>query len=206
MEAQPPTISQIRLGCKGAKVFLTLAWLASALLGLWLCAIEVKAQEATASEYQVKAAFLVNFTKYVEWPEKAFTNATAPFIIGILGEDKFGQDLSQMLQNKTINGHPLLMKHFQSDQQPDTRCHILFIGLKEKRPTQEVLDNLCAAPVLTVGESDSFLSQGGVINFVLKDKKVRLQISLEASDAANLKISSKMLGLADLIKVNPPLK
>lgn len=180
-------------------------YLLVSLASLFCCAW-VRAQDGTPSEYQVKAAFLVNFSKYVEWPENAFTNETAPLVIGICGEGRIREDLKKMVIGKTINKRPYIVKYFADGQEPGPECHILFIRGSEKRRSADIINRLRSSPVLIVGETDSFLQQGGIINFALKDRKVRLQVSLEAADKAGLKISSKLLSLAEVVKVKPPEK
>jgi hypothetical protein len=200
MPAQPTPIAMRRPGCERGWIPCVLA--AFAVL-LSFCSLYTRAQEAAPSEYQIKAACLINFTKYVEWPEKAFAETNAPFVIAIYGVDNFGKDLPAMIQNKTMNGHPLEVKYFTNFFPTNTVCHLLFVSASEKQHASEILRQFNGNPVLTVGESDTFLAQSGIINFVLRDKKVRLQICIEAAEAANLSISSKMLSLAEIIKINP---
>jgi hypothetical protein len=173
----------------GAKAFLSLSVILS-LTTAWGIA-----QEAPPSEYRLKAAFLFNFAKFVDWPPEAFKDASAPLVIGILGDNPFGRDLEQTVQGKSINTHPLLIKQFSSPSET-TNCHILFVSSSEKKRQPEVLNSVRGAPVLTVGENDQFIEAGGMINFVVEDKKIRFQINNDPARREGLKISSKLLGLA----------
>jgi len=152
-------------------------------------------QEFRPAEYQVKAAFLFNFTKFVEWPRRAFASQTSPLVIGILGENPFHDDLGRMIQNKTVDGHPLEIRLLNSAQQA-TNCHILFISAPQSQQLQETLKALRGNPILTVGETERFTEVGGMINFFLEGTKIRFQINNEAATRAGLKISSKLMSLA----------
>jgi len=154
-----------------------------------------RAQESPPTEYQLKAAFLLNFAKFVEWPPAAFAGATSPMVLGILGENPFGDVLERTIRDKTINSRPLVVKEFHSSAEA-TNCHILFIGASEKARLPELLAGLRRASVLTVGETDRFTETGGMINFVRQGNKIRFQINEVAAKSVGLKISSKLLSLA----------
>ena len=153
------------------------------------------AQELRPTEYQVKAAFLYNFAKFVEWPSQAFASEDSPLVIGVLGENPFNEDLARTIQNKTIDNHPLQLKELRAVTQA-TNCHILFISTSEKDRLPEILNSLKGASVLTVGETDRFLETGGMVNFVFQGTKIRFQINKEAASRAGLKVSSKLMSLA----------
>jgi hypothetical protein len=154
-----------------------------------------RAQDSPPTEYQIKAAFLFNFAKFVEWPPAAFSGGTSPIIIGILGENPFHEELARMVQSKTIDGRPLVVKELHSPAEA-VNCHILFISTSEKARLPQILKGLKGAGVLTVGETDHFTENGGMINFVLKGAKVRFEINKDAAASAGLKISSKLMSLA----------
>ena len=154
-----------------------------------------RAQESPPTEYQLKAAFLLNFTKFVEWPPAAFAEAKSPIVLGILGENPFGDALERTIRDKTINNRPLEIKPFRSSAEA-TNCHILFISTSEKARLPEILAALRGASVLTVGETDRFTETGGMINFVRQGNKIRFQINEVAAKSVGLKISSKLLSLA----------
>jgi hypothetical protein len=153
-------------------------------------------------EYQVKAAFLYNFAKFVEWPLGTFANSTDPIVICIVGQDPFGSTLDDMVQGKKIGG-----RFFAVRRLPDTlqagKCQILFIGAGGWKRTQALLDAVKGAAILTVGETDDFTALGGVVGFKLDGPRVRLQIAPEAGERSRLRISSKLLSLAEIVKRQP---
>jgi len=158
--------------------------------------------DSTFTEYQVKALFLMNFTKYVEWPATAFATNNTPFTIGVYGENNFGDNLRNAVAGKKVGSRSIVIR--QVDGTNDmAQCQILFISGSEKKNTGDILDMLKVSPVLTVGETEQFTGQGGIINFVKKDGKVRLEINLQAAQQANLQISSKLLSVADVVKGKP---
>jgi hypothetical protein len=162
---------------------------------LLLVTVAGSAQESPPSEYRLKAAFLFNFAKFVEWPASAFADSTSPFVIGVLGENPFGSDLEQTVRGKVINERLLSIKLFRSPTEA-TNCHILFISTSEKKQFSDIFNTLKGVPVLTVGETDQFIDSGGMINFVMEDKKIRFQINNETAKREKLQISSKLLSLA----------
>ncbi len=157
-----------------------------------------RAQPPTAGEYQVKAAFLYNFAKFVEWPSSSFPDASAPFRICVFGQDPFGQALLDITHEKIVSGHKL-----QVDQVVDVAlartCHILFIASSEKVQLKRIFESLQGTDVLTVGDIKGFAELGGIINFVLENDRVRFEVNRRAADRAGLKISSKLLGVAKLV-------
>jgi hypothetical protein len=163
-------------------------------LGL-LTACVSAAEEPQPSEYQLKAVFLYNFAKFVEWPVEAFTSTNTPFTIGILGQNPFGDYLESTVRNKAINGHPFAIQYFKSILEA-TNCHILFIAASERRRLPEILKAVSSGNVLTVSETDRFLQAGGMIRFFMDENKVRFDINDEAARSARLRISSKLLSVA----------
>jgi len=151
--------------------------------------------QISMSEYQVKALFLCNFVKYVDWPG----GATGPIVIGILGQDNFNDSLTDAVAGKNINGRAIVIKHLSEDDDL-SGCTILFVSSSENSQLSEILGKTGSLPILTVGESDSFLQNGGIINFLLKEGKIHLTINLKAAQKVNLQISSKLLSVADVVK------
>jgi len=151
------------------------------------------------SEYQVKALFLLNFVKYVDWPAEAMPGATTPIIIGILGQDNFDDNLTHAVEGKSINGREIIIKHLSAGEDP-SGCAILFISSSENSRLGEILSKTGTLPILTVGESESFLGKGGIINFTLKEGKIHLEINLNVAQKVKLQISSKLLSVADAVK------
>jgi hypothetical protein len=151
--------------------------------------------ETPPSEYEVKAAFLFNFARFVEWPPAAFAAANSPIVLGLYGEDPFGEDLTRIIAGKTANGRPFVIR--RCERPADLKsCHMAFISSSEKRNLPQAMDALKGLPVLTVGETDRFAESGGIINFVIDKNRVHFEINVDAADRAGLRMSSKLLSLA----------
>jgi hypothetical protein len=155
--------------------------------------------QTSMAEYQVKALFLCNFIKYVNWPAEAMPAANSPIVIGILGQDNFNDSLTHAVEGKKFNGRAIVIKHLSAGDDLNG-CAILFISASEDSRLGEILNKTSTLPILTVGENDSFLQKGGIINFMLKDEKIHLAINLVGAQKANLQISSKLLSVADSVK------
>ena len=153
-------------------------------------------QSEGPTEYQVKAAFVYNFAKFVEWPAEAFNGNNGPMRFCILGESLVGPDLSRITQGKAIAGHPIQVV-LNSRNLRD--CHILFVSSSHSVPVKDIRENLSGAAVLTIGETRDFAEQGGVIGFVIEDARVRFEINLQRAKQLRLIISSKLLSLAKRI-------
>jgi hypothetical protein len=146
-------------------------------------------------EYDVKAAFLLNFTRFVEWPQPSPQRAAEPFSICILGDDPFGDSLNRIIAGEKIAGRPILIKHIRKF--PDA-CELLFIPASE--PSQAAVLSQARRDVLTVGEAPDFLRDGGMIRFLIDDHRVRFDINRQAVDRSFLKMSARLLGVARVIK------
>jgi YfiR/HmsC-like len=165
-------------------------------LGLLLAAELGRAQTPPRpTEYQLKAAFLYNFAKFIDWPPEALADEKEPFIIGVLGDNPFGNDLEQTVAAKKINDHTISIQSFHTAAEA-AHCQILFISKSEEKHFSEIIQALHGTAVLTVSENDGFIKTGGMVNFVKEDNKIRFQINDEAAKANRLKISSKLLSLA----------
>jgi hypothetical protein len=147
------------------------------------------------SEYQVKAAFMFNFAKFVDWPAEAFAETNSPIVLGILGKNVFGSDLEKTIRDRKVNNHAFKFLPLTSVLEA-TNCHILFISPSEKDNFTKIISTLHNTSVLTVSETDGFLKAGGMINFKFEGNNIRFEISDEAAKKAGLKISSKLLSLA----------
>lgn len=151
------------------------------------------------TEYELKAAYLFNFGKFVQWPEQTFKNATDPFIIGVYGTNPFGEILQQTIQNKTLQNRPVIILNISNPLDAVT-CHILFISKINKLELNQVLQALTNKPVLTVGDNiDEFCQSGGVINFTGQHSQKRFEINNKASARIQLIISSKLLALSRIV-------
>jgi hypothetical protein len=173
----------------------------TSLVALFLVlAMTAAAQSPRAPEYQVKAAFLYNFAKFVEWPSAAFAGSSTPFRICVLGRDPFGDTLTSIVQGRSISGHSIVRAQVQSPAEARS-CHVLFISRSDPETLKPALDHLRGLPILTVGESADFLPLGGMINFVLDQDRVRFEINLAAAEQHRLKLSSKLLAVARVVNV-----
>jgi len=159
------------------------------------------AQQPGSREYQLKAVFLFNFTQFVEWPPNTFSDPERPLVIGVLGKNPFGNYLNEAVVNEKVNNHPLVVHYYNSIEEVKT-CHILFINLSEANKLEQAVTSLKERSILTVSDSPDFPKQGGMIRFYTSNNKIKLQINLEASKAANLVLSSKLLRLAEIF--SPP--
>jgi len=176
------------------KSFRTGARLAFA--GALACAF---ATGASIDEYQVKAAFLFNFAKFVEWPPQAFKSADQPIAICVFGQNNFGSLLDTAVQGKVIGNRKFVVLEISSPPEA-SKCHILFVSASERKRLRAVLGEVKGCCVLTVGEVDEFIASGGMINLRLKDERVHLEVDPDAAERAKLRISSKLLSLAEIAK------
>jgi len=150
------------------------------------------APTAPSDEYKVKAVFLYNFAQFVEWPAPAFHEATAPLIIGVLGDDPFGSYLDDLVRGEKIGEHPLLVRRYNHGDEC-VGCHIVFICRSEAKELEKILARVKGRSLLTVSDVDTFTRQGGIVRFVTENGKVRLRINIDAAKAGELTISSKLL-------------
>jgi len=157
----------------------------------------VHAQRTPSREYQLKAIFLFNFTQFVDWPPGSFATEQSPLVIGILGENPFGSYLEETVSGEKVNEHSVIVQYYKNADEIKT-CHILFINLAETKKGEQVVEALRGRNILTVSDAIDFLKGGGMVRFFTKSDKIKLQVNLEASKAANLVLSSKLLRLADL--------
>jgi hypothetical protein len=150
-----------------------------------------------AREYQLKAVFLYNFTQFVEWPSNSFSSDQAPMIIGILGTDPFGSYLEETIAGEKINGHPLLVQHYNTIEEVGA-CQVLYINIADKQRREQIMTKLKGRNILTVSDAPDFLEQGGMIRFFTRLGKIKLQVNLEETKTADLVISSKLLRLVEI--------
>ena len=159
-------------------------------------AARANAQGPQAREYEVKAAFLYNFTRFVHWPPEVFNSHPNVITEGVLGNNPFGEAL-RSLEGKVVNGRKLTVLPFKTVQEVKP-CHVLFISGSEKNRLSQALKAVGDSSVLTVSEVKGFTEQGGIINFHLKSGRIGFEINVKAAERAGLKISSKLLNLATL--------
>ncbi len=166
---------------------------------LLLCVSAIQGAAQPSQEYQVKAVFLFNFAQFVEWPSEAFVDDQSPLIIGILGTDPFGAFLDRTIEGEKVNGHPLEVRRFKDLDQLGS-CHILYAGGARLEHQELFMTLTRERHILTVGEAVQFARSGGMIRFMMQDNRIRIRINVDATKAAGLTISSKLLRLAEIVE------
>ncbi|MDM8554468.1 YfiR family protein [Desulfococcaceae bacterium HSG7] len=162
--------------------------------------VNVGAQSVQSTAQIVKATFLYNFAKFINWPDKAFKSPDSPILLCILGENTLGEALT-VIKNKAAGGRRLLIRYC-SDVAETDGCHILFISPSEKENFSHILEEIKGTPCLTVSDTETFTQHGGMIYLFQQGNKIRFEINLEASKEARIKISSQLLKLARLFKTD----
>ena len=168
------------------------AWMLMSILGM-------AADNPKPGEYQVKAAYLYNFGRFVEWPSASALSKGDPFTICVLGPDPFGAALDATLAGETIDGMSVVPKRVSRPQEA-VRCRILFISLGEESSLKETMAVLDKASVLTVSDISQFTRRGGMIQFSLEGNRIRFEVNLTAAERAGLTLSSQLLKLALTVK------
>lgn len=144
----------------------------------------------------MKAAFIYNFAKFVEWPQGA--RADEPFVVTVLGADPFGRALEDALRGKTVEGRPIVLRRAARLDEVGA-SQILFISGSEAPALASILKRIEADPVLTVGDMGQFAAHGGIIGFRLEGERIRLDISLAAAERSRLRLSSQLLRIARIV-------
>jgi hypothetical protein len=160
-----------------------------------------QAGDADSSEYLIKAGFIYNFAKFVQWPSATSSQPDSPIVIGVLGTDPFGNVLDRIVEDKKIGTRGFVVKRYKwgKDLKDLKDCKILFVSASEKARIDEILLSVKGLPILTVGETPGFAERGGVIRFTLEDNRVRFEVNVDAAHQAELNISSRLLTLAKII-------
>ena len=151
----------------------------------------------------VKAVFLFNFAKFVEWPPESFTSPEAPIVIGVLGADPFGGALDQAVSSETVRGRRVEIKRFRALDDM-TACHILFISPSHAARVNDILKRLGRTGTLTVADAEGFAARGGTIQFRDEGGRLRFEISREAAERSGLKVSARLLNLASAVYPRRP--
>lgn len=173
---------------------------------VWTCCLLAVAASASsltpvsqaggqAREYDLKAAFLYRFVQFISWPEDAFSDERAPFVIGILGADPFGSSLDGILEGEQVGSRPILLQRYASLAEVAT-CHLLYVSDEMGVDALDPEHGLRRRGLLTVGDSGSFAERGGIIAFDGNADRINLVINTESGRAAGVVISSKLLHLA----------
>jgi hypothetical protein len=162
------------------------------------------AETDSTTEYRLKAAYLFNFAKFMEWPARAFPDPQSPIVFAVLGANPFGSILEQDLTGKKVGGRELRIKYFQTLEELEP-CHLLFVSRSEDQSWPQIFSAL-KGPIATVGETEGFTRAGGVFRFFLEENKVRFEVNIDAAQRAELTISSKLLKVGVIIREGPPAK
>jgi hypothetical protein len=153
---------------------------------------------ADSSEYLIKAGYIYNFAKLVEWPSSAARKGQ-PIVIGVLGNDAFATVLNRVVDGKKIDDRPFLVKRLKNKEFRDCGCQILFVAAADAARTDEIVQFQSTASVLTIAEAPDFAKRGGIIALILEDSKVRFMVNVDAAAQAALNISSRLLALATIV-------
>lgn len=156
------------------------------------------ADGSVVDEYQVKAAFLFNFAKFVEWPAQAPNASSDAIALCVFGKNPFGTALDG-IAGKSIGNRKFVVREVSGAQQAN-KCHILFVAGSDRKRIRALLEEVKTSSMLTVGETEDFIGDGGIVSFRLKDARVHFEIDDAAAERAGLHISSKLLSLADSAK------
>lgn len=159
------------------------------------------AQTRPANEQQVKAAFIYNFTHFIDWPSESFASSKAPFVIGIIGDDPIAADLGALVKDEKFDYRTITIQKFATAKDVDN-CNILYISGKEASKVKNILPQLNRRGILTVVDDAGFSKWGGIVCFHKDDNKLRLQINVSEAKAAELTISSKLMSVSDIYKGN----
>lgn len=183
------------LGLTGTRQWRTLTAVAAAALVLgW----RIASGAEVLTEPQVKAAYIYNFAKFVQWPMDAFVASHAPLVLCVAAKDGLGGALTP-IDGKPVQGRELQVKRAVKADDLNA-CHILFVPENEARATSELLRKASALPLLTIGEREGFAAAGGCIGFVTGEERVQFEINPDAISRANLKVSSQLLRLATIVR------
>ena len=157
----------------------------------------------TLRENQIKAAFILNFARFTEWPADAFTATNSPLIIGVLGYDSFTPVLTETVRNEMVQGHPIKTEHYRTLAELKN-CHILFISATESSRLETILNAVKGRPILTVSEIDRAAYRGAIIRMFNQNNRIQLRLNLPAAKEARITLSSKLIRVAaDVIPLDP---
>ncbi|HEX8280176.1 MAG TPA: YfiR family protein [Chthoniobacterales bacterium] len=156
-------------------------------------------EPAAPNEYALKSVFLYNFCRFIDWPAAAFSGPNEPIVIGVLGDDPFGPLLDEAVQGETFRGRAIRIEHYRAVREIG-RCHLLFVSQSESGRLNEILSAVAGRSSVTVGESESFIENGGMIALAADRNRVRLLINPDTLRAARLDVSSKLLRVAEIAR------
>jgi len=152
---------------------------------------------AAHSEYEIESAMLYNFTKFIEWPENALGAGGTPVSVGVLGDEPMAAALEAALRNKSIHGHPVIVRRLHSSSDPGG-CVLLLVGGADRKEIARLVRTVARSPVLTIGDQALFSREGGIVAFIHDGNRIRFEINLDAAERACLQVSSQLLQLAGI--------
>lgn len=193
MDSAPVTGRVEKSGCFQQFICVCLIMVA---VSFWQPSANAAEESAVQEEYVIKAFYLMNFCKYVSWPEESFETGDAPLMICILGRNPFGKGLAAF-EEKNAKGHPFVVQ-FCDDVNAIPACHVLFVSKSMQDKWDDIIARTKSKPILTVGDMDGFAKHGGIINFFMHKDKIRFEINQKAAEAASVQISSQLLKLAKI--------
>jgi hypothetical protein len=175
--------------------------LLSAGVTFWVVCNSLYAQQSRQTEYQVKAAYLYNFGKFISWREEASSGENSLFVC-VLGQDPFGKTLDEVLTGASWDGKGVTAKRIRRIEDA-SECRVLFISSSEGEQMKNILAVAGKLPILTVSDAPEFARRGGAIGFVLSDNRVRFEVNLNAAHRAGLSLSSQLLKVAVRVRGGP---
>ena len=183
---------------------LSLRPLLTAVAAAWvfLAIPALQAQNPRPTDYEVKAAYLYNFGRFIEWPGKVTAAQGGSFTVCVLGRDPFGPRLDATLAGETIGGKTIVAKRI-SNADESGNCRILFLSLTDESRLDKIIADLDKKAVLTVSDAPQFVTRGGMIQFVLEGNRIRFEVNLAATRRAGLSLSSELLKVATAVRRNP---
>lgn len=158
---------------------------------LCLCASPAHAQ-SPANEYQVKAGLILSFLDFVEWPKDTFPRPDSPLLIGILGDDPFGDQVERTFSGKKAQGHPVEIRRSRNVEDLE-KCQVIFVCHSERNHLSSILSQLVDKPILTIGEIHGFCDRGGILNFFVSDRRVHFEANPAAAQDSSLRVSAELL-------------
>jgi hypothetical protein len=178
-------------------------WLFAAVASaLFLRSPVAAAESSVTKEYQIKAAFLYNFTKFVEWPADRFKHDRSPIVIGVLGKNPFGEELEKIVRDRKVNRRDITILQLQTAGDA-LSTHAVFVAAGEEGLVEKEIGSLTCAGVLVVGESERFCALGGTVTFTTAGDKVRFEINVGAAERGGVKISAQLQKLAAVVSRKP---
>lgn len=183
--------------------------LAAAVISMFIARLEAPTLigQTTSVEGQVKAAFLFKFAQFIQWPNQAFADRDTPFTMCVMG-DPFEGALEKTVDHETLNARPIAVRRLGASDSL-RGCHVVYVGKLEARRSTEIIGTANQVfategmPILTVGDSDDFINAGGIIRFTELGQRVRFEINPDAGERVALRISSRLLRVADIARPRP---